>query len=917
MSIDKSVYEAPQGLGALDAEPDLQVEIVEPEEVHISGPGFEMHMEHAENTEDFNANLAEYMPDNQLLSLAYELLGDVDEDIQSRKDWLDTYVKGLQLLGLKYEERSEPWPGACGVYHPLLMEAAVKFQSETIMETFPAAGPVRTQIIGKETPEKVQSAARVEADMNNELTNIMLEYRPEHERLLLSVALSGNAFKKIYFDPSLNRQTAPFISAEDVIVPYGAANIESAERITHRMRKTKNELRKLQVAGFYRDVDLGDPVRVMDEVEKRKAEQQGFSASMDDRFQILEIHANLDLPGYEDTDKHGEETGIKLPYVITIEKGTTTVLAIRRNWLEEDKLKIRRQHFVHYGYIPGFGFYYFGLIHLIGGHTRAATSILRQLIDAGTLSNLPGGLKAKGLRIKGDDTPIAPGEFRDVDLPSGAIRDNILPLPYKEPSQVLMGLMNQVIEDGRRFAGAGDLNVSDMSSQAPVGTTLAVLERALKVMGAIQARIHYTMKQEFKLLAAIIRDNTPESYDYEPEIGSASAKRSDYDDCDVLPVSDPNASTMAQRVVQYQAVLQLAQTAPQIYNLPLLHRQMIETIGIKNAQKLIPMNDDMQPVDPVSENMFLLTGKPIKAFMYQDHDAHIQTHMAMKDDPNIQQMVGQNPQAQSIMGAAAAHLMEHIAFKYRNEIQKQLGTPYPAPPNLDEDSGYLPPDVEIEISSLAAQAAQQLLQQNQAQAQQQQNQQQAQDPLIQMQQQELQIKQQQVQIAQQQAQSQAQIAQQELQLKQMQAQVEAQLAQAEQQRKSKKDMLDSAARADELKLKEQELQMTHEFNGTKLGIDIAHKKATHASQIADLADQTRIKEAQQQQDQHRIGVELGVDIAHKKALHKADVAHKLDQQEQELRNHKMEVASRLDQQKLEHRQLDMQQTSDLSDGKTE
>ena len=902
MAIDKALYAAPQGLGSLDSEPEIQVEIVDPEEVHIAGPGFEMHMEHADNTEAFDANLAELIPENQLLSLSYELLGDVDEDMSSRKDWLDTYVKGLQLLGLKYEERSEPWPGACGVYHPLLMEAAVKFQSETIMETFPSAGPVRTQIIGKETPDKVQAAARVEADMNNELTNVMQEYRPEHERMLFSVALSGNAFKKIYFDPSLNRQTAPFISAEDVIVPYGAANIESAERITHRMRKTKNELVKLQAAGFYRDVDLGDPVRVMDEVEKRKAEQQGFSASMDERYQILEIHCNLNLFGYEDTNKHGEETGIKLPYVVTIEKGTSTVLAIRRNWLEEDKLKFRRQHFVHYGYIPGFGFYYFGLIHLIGGHTKAATSILRQLIDAGTLSNLPGGLKAKGLRVKGDDTPIAPGEFRDVDLPSGAIRDNILPLPYKEPSQVLTGLMNQVVEDGRRFAGAGDLNVSDMSSQAPVGTTLAVLERALKVMGAIQARIHYTMKQEFKLLAAIIRDNTPESYDYEPEVGLASAKRSDYDDCDVLPVSDPNASTMAQRVVQYQAVLQLAQTAPQIYNLPYLHRQMIETIGIKNAQKLIPMKDDMQPVDPVSENMFMLMGKPVKAFMYQDHDAHIQTHMAMKNDPMMQQMVGQNPQAQLIMGAAAAHLMEHVAFKYRNEIQKQLGTPYPAPPDLDNDMGFLPPEVEVQISSLAAQAAEQLLQQNQAQAQQQQAQQQAQDPLIQMQQQELQIKQQQVQIAAQQAQAQAQVAQAEIQLKQMQAQLEAQLAKAEQERKQKKDMADAAARADEIKLKQQELQLSHEMQGAKLGVDIAHKKATHATHAANLADKHALDESKHQLD----AAQTGIDMAHKKALHKADVAQKLDQQQQDFREHKMEVASRLDQQKLEQKKLDAQ-----------
>jgi len=852
MSIDKSVYAAPQGLGSLDQEP-IEVQIEDPEAVHIKGPGFEVHMEHG-NENEFDTNLAEVMPDNQLQTLAYDLLGEVEEDIQSRKEWLDTYVKGLQLLGLKYEERSEPWPGACGIYHPLLMEAAVKFQSETIMETFPAAGPVRTVIIGKETPEKKEAATRVEADMNYELTERMQEYRPEHERALLTCALAGNAFKKIYFDPALGRQVAPFISPEDIIVPYGAANIETAERITHRMRKTKNELRKLQVAGFYRDVNLGEPLRIMDEVEKRKAEQQGFSASMDDRFQILEIHCNLDLPGYEDEDDVGP-TGIELPYVVTVEKGTSTVLAIRRNWLEKDKLKLRRQHFDHYGYIPGFGFYYFGLIHLIGGHSKAATSLIRQLIDAGTLSNLPGGLKSRGLRVKGDDTPIAPGEFRDVDLPSGAIRDNILPLPYKEPSQVLAALMDKVVEDARRFAGSADLNISDMSSQAPVGTTLAILERQLKVMGAIQARIHYTMKQEFKLLAAIIRDNTPESYDYEPETGLASAKRSDYDHVDVLPVSDPNASTMAQRVVQYQAVLQLAQTAPQIYNLPFLHRQMIETIGVKNASKIVPMKEDMQPVDPVSENMFILTGKPVKAFMYQDHDAHIQVHMSAMQDPHMQQIIGQNPQAQAIMGAGAAHLMEHVAFKYRADIQQKLGASLPPPPDLDNDMGYLPPPIEAQLSGLMAQAAQQLLQGNQQAAAQQQAQQQAQDPLIQMQQQELQIK------------------QQELQMKQQQAQAEIQIAQAEQQRKAKKDMLDAAGKADELKLKQMELQVTQEMSGAKLGADIAHKKHTHIAQTALQADQHQLEQSKHELD----GARLGVDMAHRKAEHQADVAHKLDE----------------------------------------
>jgi len=876
MSMDKSLYAAPQGLGALEAEP-IQVEIVDPEEVHILGPGFEMHMDHEENKDEFDANLAEDMHEGELRSLAYDLLGDVQEDMNSRKDWLDTYVKGLQLLGLKYEERTEPWPGACGITHPLLMEAAVKFQSELIMETFPAAGPVRTVIIGKETTEKKQAAARVQEDMNYELTEVMQEYRPEHERLLLSAALSGNAFKKIYFDPSLNRQVAPFLPAEDVIVPYGAANIETAERITHRMRKTKNELRKLQVAGFYRDVDLGEPMRIMDEVEKRKAEQQGFSASMDDRFQILEIHCNLDLEGYEDEDKHGEPTGIELPYVVTIEKGTSTILAIRRNWLEEDKLKLRRQHFIHYGYIPGFGFYYFGLIHLIGGHTKGATSLLRQLIDAGTLSNLPGGLKSKGLRVKGDDTPIAPGEFRDVDLPSGAIRDNILMLPYKEPSQVLMMLMDKVVADGRQFAGAGDLQVSDMSSQAPVGSTLAILERTLKVMGAIQARIHYTMKQEFRLLSAIIRDNTPEEYDYEPETGTAGAKRSDYDHCDVLPVSDPNASTMAQRVVQYQAVLQLAQTAPQIYNLPFLHRQMIEVLGVKNASKMVPIKDDMQPVDPVSENMAVMIGKPVKAFMYQDHEAHLKVHAALIQDPTLAAQIGQNPQGQAITAALQAHIMEHTAFEYRAEVQKALGAYLPPPPNYEDDTGYLDPAEEIKVSQMAALAAQQVIQSNQQKQQQQQIQQQQQDPLIQLQQQEIQLKQQELQLKAKAQQDDSQFKQQQLQadtqFKQQQLQIEVQLAQMETQRKAQKDQSDA-------QLRTVDMQAQHQMAGAKMGIDVRKHQHTQHLQGAQLGVEVGKHHAEQKHakdSMHLDAVKSGMDIAHKQSLHKAQ----LDQQQLE------------------------------------
>lgn len=826
MAIEKGLYEAPQGLDALSQEAaPVTIEIVDPEEVNIGIDGMELSLSSMPpRAEDFDANLADFMGEGELQSLAGDLIGQYEQDVSSRKDWLDAYIKGLKILGIRYEERTEPWPGACGVFHPLLMESAVKFQSETIMETFPAMGPVKTKIIGKETPEKRDASIRVADDMNYQLTEIMKEYRPEHERMLLSLALAGNAFKKVYFDPSLNRQTAVYIPAEDIIVPYGAANLESADRVTHRMRKTKNELVKLQYAGFYRDVDLGDPMRVMDEVEKQKAEDQGFSASMDNRFQLLEMHVNLDLPGYPDVDKDNNETGIALPYVVTIEKGTGTVLAIRRNWNENDDLKQKRQHFVHYGYIPGFGFYYFGLIHLIGGHSKAATSLLRQLIDAGTLSNLPGGLKSRGLRVKGDDTPIAPGEFRDVDVPSGSIRDNILPLPYKEPSQTLAMLMDKVVEEGRRFAAVSDLKVSDMSAQAPVGTTLAILERVLKVMSAVQARIHYTMKQEFKLLAAIIRDNTPDEYSYEPEVGSPRAKKSDYDSVDVIPVSDPNAATMSQKVVQYQAVLQLSQTAPQIYDLPYLHKQMLEVLGVKNANKIIPMADDMKPVDPVTENMNMMNGKPSKAFLYQDHEAHLQVHMSAMQDPKIMQMVGQNPQAQTIMGAMQAHIMEHVAFQYRKDIEKQLGASLP-PPETDDEPTKLPPQVEVQISQLAAQAAAKLLQKDMQEAQAQQIAQQQQDPVLQMQQMELQLK------------------AQELQLKQQQMQMDSQIRQAELQRKQQEMQIDAAVKADELRIREQEANNRAQIDAARLDADTRKHRATLSAK------------------QRSEGTRMGVDIA--------------------------------------------------------
>ena len=677
MSIHKSLYQAPQGLDSLESEPDIEIEIEDPESVTIGIDGMEIEIG-GEEEEGFDDNLAEYIDDKVMNQMVGDLIADYDDDVSSRRDWMQTYVDGLELLGMKIEERTDPWAGACGVYHPLLSEALVKFQAETIMEIMPAAGPVKTEIIGKDTPEKRDAAVRVQADMNHQITDVMTEYRPETERMLWGLGLCGNAFKKVYYDPSLERQVSIFIPAEDVVVPYGASNLETAERVTHVMRKTENEVRKLQVAGFYLDVDLGEPNNTMDEVEKKIAEKQGFRATSDDRYKLLEMHVNLDLEGYEHEDKDGP-TGIALPYVVTIEKGSNKVLSIRRNWNEDDKTHQKRQHFVHYGYVPGFGFYCFGLIHLVGAFAKSSTSLIRQLVDAGTLSNLPGGFKTRGLRVKGDDTPIAPAEFRDVDVPSGTIKDNIMTLPYKEPSQVLQSLLGTIVEEGRRFAGAADIQISDMSANSPVGTTLAILERTMKVMSAVQARIHYSLKQELRLLKKIIADYTPEEYSYEPELGDRQAKKSDYDMVDVIPVSDPNAATLSQKVVQYQAVIQLAQTSPQIYDMKYLHRQMLDVLGIKNADKLVKLEDDEKPLDPISENMNAVTGKPMKAFIYQDHDAHIAAHQAFMTDPVVLKTIGQNPQANQIMAALQAHMAEHLGFQYRSQIEKQMGVQLPAP----------------------------------------------------------------------------------------------------------------------------------------------------------------------------------------------------------------------------------------------
>jgi len=816
MAIEKALSQAPLGLtdemmeAASMAEPEIEIEIEDPDKVSIEMGGLEIEIEPGkEDNDDFNANLAEEIDEDDLIGIATDLLGDFEEDLSSRKDWMQTYVDGLDLLGLKLEDRSEPWPGACGVYHPLLAEAVVKFQAETIMETFPARGPVKTQIIGKETPEKVEAAHRVREDMNYQLTEVMVEYRPEHERMLWGLALAGNAFKKVYYDPSLERQVAIYVPAEDVVVPYGASNLETAERVTHVMRKTPNELRKLQVAGFYKDVDLGDPHDSLDEVEKKIAEKMGFRATTDNRFKILEVQVNLDLQGYEDKDEDGNETGIALPYIVTIEKQNQTVLAIRRNWHPDDPTKQKRVHFVHYPYVPGFGFYALGLIHLIGAFAKSGTSLIRQLVDAGTLSNLPGGFKTKGLRVKGDDTPIAPAEFRDVDVASGTIKDNIMTLPYKEPSQTLYSLLGTIVDEGRRFASAADLKVSDMSAQSPVGTTLAILERTLKVMSAVQARIHYAMKQEFKLLKNIIRDYTDDEYSYEPDTAHPRAKRSDYDMVEVIPVSDPNAATMSQKVVQYQAVLQLAQGAPQIYDLPMLHRQMLEVLGIRDAQKLIPMPEDQKPRDPVSENMSVLNGKPVKAFIYQDHAAHIAVHMTAMQDPKIAQLVGQNPMAQQIQAAMMAHINEHIAFEYRRQIEEMAGVPYPEP------DAEMSEETELQISRLAAAAAQKLLQKDQAEAAQQQAQQMAQDPIVQMQQAELQIKAKETAI------------------------------------KEKKLAVDAAAKVDQLAVERERIAAQERIAGLQVGAKIATDKANLS--------------AKQQAEGLRMGVDIAREMSQREA----------------------------------------------------
>ena len=730
--------------GTIEQEPqdqELTIAIENPDSLAIETEDGGMIIDFDPNAKEigdveFDSNLAEHIDDGILQELGSKLVGDYNGDKDSRSEWEETYTKGLDQLGLKIEEKTTPWAGACGVFHPMLSEAVIRFQSQSITEMFPAAGPVRTKIVGKITEEKEKQSQRVEDYLNYLLTHEMSEYRTETEKMLFSLPLAGSAFRKVYFDPSLNRPSSIFVPAEDVVVNYGASDLETCERATHVMRKSSNTVRKMQVNGFYRDVDIPDGSQKMSDITKKYDEITGESDTYnyDQSHTILEMQVDLDLEGFEDTDSSGKQTGIAIPYVVTIDYPSGIILSIRRNYYEDDSAKLRRMHFVHYQYLPGLGFYGFGLIHMVGGLAKSATSILRQLVDAGTLSNLPGGLKARGLRIKGDDTPIMPGEFRDVDVPGGAIRDNITFLPYKEPSGTLYNLLQNIVEEGRRFASMSDMKISDMNNQAPVGTTLALLERNQKVMSAVQSRLHASMRKEFDILVGIVKDFTDPSYPYETDEGE-DIKAEDFDNrVDVLPVSDPNAATMAQRIMQYQAAMQLAQSSPDMYNLPELHRQMLNVLGIEDVEDIIPDVDDVKPVDPVTAVQNIITGKPVKAFIDQDHDAHIAVVTSAQQDPAIQQLVGQSPNASSILAAGSAYINEHLSMQYRKEVEREMGI------ELPPQGEPIPADVEKRISSLVAEAAKRVLGTSQAEAEQQRVQEQLKDPLIQAKEREVAIK---------------------------------------------------------------------------------------------------------------------------------------------------------------------------------
>tara|TARA_R110000803_G_scaffold6412_4_gene20810 strand:+ start:86 stop:2569 length:2484 start_codon:yes stop_codon:yes gene_type:complete len=813
--------ERPMGFDPFSQSPEqegaIEIDIVNPESVSVDTPDGGVIIDFDPNGDmaggrDHNENLADLIEDNDLSRIASDLVGAFEADRDSRSDWENTYINGLDLLGLKNEDRSEPWDGACGVFHPVLTEAVVRFQAQAIQEIFPAAGPVKTSVVGQITDEKSQQASRVREYLNYLLTEKMTEYRSETEKMLFSLPLAGSAFRKVYYDPNMGRPCSMFVPAEDFVVSYGASDLNTCERATHIMKRTSNEVRKLQVSGFYSDIDLPDPSPDTGDIERKYNQLTGGSANyeFDNRHTILEIQAEMDLIGFEDSE-YGEPTGIALPYVVSIDKSSRQILSIRRNWYEDDPMKMKREHFVHYQYLPGIGFYGFGLIHMIGGLAKSATSILRQLVDAGTLSNLPGGLKSRGLRIKGDDTPIMPGEFRDVDVPGGAIRDNITFLPYKEPSNVLYQLLGDIVTEGRRFASAGDVKAADMNAEAPVGTTLAILERSMKVMSAVQARLHASMKKELRILSGVVRDFGPSEYPYDVKNGELVSE--DFDNrVDIIPVSDPNAGTMAQRIMQYQAALQLAVQAPQMYDLPLLHRQMLEVLGIRDADKIVPLEDEIPVTDPVTENMNIINGEPVKAFIFQDHEAHIQTHVSLIEDPKIMEIMSQNPTAKASEAAMAAHISEHVAFAYRAKIEKELGVPLPGP---DEK---LPEDIELRLSRLVAPAAAQLTGKDQREAQMQKQMQESEDPIIQMQQQELQIKQQQVQ-----AKSQADMAKIQLDLKKFTDKSDLDREKLATQVKIETAKLGAKIASDNSRdqLESKKIASKEQLEGAKLGKDIA------------------------------------------------------------------------------------------------
>ena len=818
MAIERKPATPIDGLIEQEPEEELTIEIENPESVAIDTDDGGMIIDFDPNAtevgdEEFDSNLAEFVDDQVLQELGSDLVSAFNGDRDSRSDWEETYTKGLDQLGLKIEERTQPWAGACGVFHPMLSEAVIRFQSQSITEMFPAQGPVRTKIVGKITEEKEKQSQRVEDYLNYLLTYEMSEYRTETEKMLFSLPLAGSAFRKVYFDPSLDRPSSIFVPAEDVVVNYGASDLETCERATHVMRKSVNAVKKMQVNGFYRDIEIPDGSQNTSDINKKYNELTGESDTYnyDKSHTILEMQVDLDLEGFEDTNESGDQTGIAIPYVVTIDFPSGIILSIRRNYYEDDPKKIRRMHFVHYQYLPGLGFYGFGLIHMVGGLAKSATSILRQLVDAGTLSNLPGGLKARGLRIKGDDTPIMPGEFRDVDVPGGAIRDNITFLPYKEPSGTLYQLLQNIVEEGRRFASISDMKVSDMNSQAPVGTTLALLERNQKVMSAVQARLHASMRKEFDILVGIIKDFTEPDYPYETD-EEEFIKAEDFDNrVDVLPVSDPNAATMAQRIMQYQAAMQLAQTSPEMYDLPELHRQMLNVLGIEDVQDIIPDTDNVQPVDPVTAVQNLINGIPVQAFIEQDHEAHIAVVASAQQNPEMQALIQQSPNAPSILAAGSAYVNEHLTMKYKKEVEREMGV------ELPPEGEPLPADVEKRISSLVAEAAERVLGTAQNKAAQERIQEQQKDPLIIAKEREMAVK------------------------------------EGDLQRKIEEDkarlQLDAAKAANRDEIEKERIKSQNELAGIKIGQQIA----------SDLQDNENENKKQERED-YKLGLDIGLNI---------------------------------------------------------